>query len=70
VGDTAQITLEVGGMLRFWGAEGDSLPRTMLLRVTPEGGALGEVSIAPRTAGARAPFLRVTYIRPYAFGVP
>lgn len=70
VGDTAQITLEVGRMLRFWAAAGDSLPHTMLLRVRPEGSVLGEVSLAGRTAGARAPFLRVTYIRPYVFGVP
>lgn len=70
VGDTAQITLEVARMLRFWASAGDSLPHTMLLRVTPEGGVLGEIAVASRTAGARAPFLRVTYIRPYSFGVP
>lgn len=70
VGDTAQISLEVARMLRFWAAAGDSLPRTILLRVTPEGGTLGEVSIASRTAGSRAPYLRVTYVKPYAFGVP
>ena len=70
VGDTAQISLEIARMLRFWAAAGDSLPRTILLRVTPEGGTLGEVSIASRTAGARAPYLRVTYVKPYAFGVP
>jgi hypothetical protein len=70
VGDTAQLAFEVAPMLRFWRVGGDSLPRTMLLRVRPEGGVLGEVTLAGRTAGARAPFLVVTYVRPYAFGVP
>jgi hypothetical protein len=70
VGDTGQVVLEVGRLLRFWGAGGDSLPRSVVLRVTPEGTGLGEVTLAGRTAGALAPFLRVTYARPYKFGVP
>jgi hypothetical protein len=31
---------------------------------------MGEVSISGHAAGAAAPRLRITYGRPYAFGVP
>jgi hypothetical protein len=70
-GDTGEIHIEIGRLLRAWGtAGGDSLPRVVMLLGEPEGGGLGEVTVARRTAGAAAPRLRVTYIRPYVFGVP
>jgi hypothetical protein len=41
-----------------------------MLMSASEGGGLGSVALARRTAGAAAPRLRLTYVRPYAFGVP
>jgi len=70
-GDTGEIHIEVGRLLRAWGsAAGASLPRVIMLLSEPEGGGLGEVTVARASAGAAAPRLRVTYIRPYVFGVP
>lgn len=70
-GDSGEIHIEVARLLRVWGtASGDSLPRAMMLMSASEGGGLGSVAIARHTAGAAAPRLRLTYIRPYAFGVP
>lgn len=71
VGDSAEIHIEIGRLLRAWGTVGgDSLPRVVMLLAEPEGGGLGEVRVARASAGAAAPRLRVTYVRPYPFGVP
>lgn len=71
VGDTAQVELGLTRILQTWhGLSPDSLPRTIILRLADEGRTLGELAFAPAAAGARAPFLRLTYIKPYAFGVP
>jgi len=70
-GDSGEIRIEVGRLFRQWGTTGgDSLPRTLMLLAEPEAGGLGEVAVARRTGGAAAPRLRVTYVRPYTFGVP
>jgi hypothetical protein len=70
-GDTGEIHIEVGRLLRAWGTTaGDSLPKVIMLLGEPEGGGLGEVTVARGNAGAAAPRLRVTFIRPYTFGVP
>ena len=70
-GDSGEIHIEIGRMLRVWGTtSGDSLPRALMLMSASEGGGLGSVTVARRTAGAAAPRLRLTYVRPYAFGVP
>lgn len=70
-GDTAQVALALTGILRTWrGIEPDSLPRTIILRVTDEGRTLGELAFAPSTAGALAPFLRLSYVKPFIFGAP
>jgi hypothetical protein len=69
-GDSGDVALEIGRILRFWGTEsGDSLPRALLLQAVPEGGTLGEVSLG-RADGPTPPRLLVTFVRPYAFGVP
>jgi hypothetical protein len=71
VGDSAEIPIEIGRLLRAWGTVGgDSLPRVVMLLAEPEGGGMGEVRVARANAGAAAPRLRVTYVRPYPFGVP
>ena len=70
-GDSGEVQIEIARMLRVWGTvSGDSLPRTLMLMSATEGGGLGSVAIARRTAGAAAPRLRLTYVRPYEFGVP
>jgi hypothetical protein len=70
-GDSGEVQIEIGRMLRVWGTtSGDSLPRALMLMSASEGGGLGSVTVARRTAGAAAPRLQLTYIRPYTFGVP
>jgi len=69
-GDTAQIAVDVTQLLRTWrGVDPDSLPRSILLRVAEEGETMGAVEVG-RAGTAQAPVLRITYIRPYTFGVP
>ena len=71
VGDSREIHIEIGRLLRAWGTSGgDSLPRALMLLGEPDGLGMGEVSISGHAAGAAAPRLRITYVRPYAFGVP
>ena len=71
VGDSSEIDIEVGRLLRAWGTTaGDSLPRVIMLLSEPEGGGMGEVSVARESGGAAAPRLRVTFVRPYPFGLP
>lgn len=70
-GDSAEVHIEISRLLRVWGtAAGDSLPRALMLLGEPEGTGMGEVIVAGHGAGAVAPRLRVTYVRPYTFGVP
>jgi hypothetical protein len=71
VGDSSEIHIEIGRLLRVWGSSaGDSLPRALMLLGEPDGLGMGEVSVSGHAAGAAAPRLRITYVRPYAFGVP
>ncbi len=70
-GQTGAVSIDVEPILRFWGTTvGDSTPRLIVLRVYPEGSILGSAAFAGRAAGALAPQLKVTYVKPYAFGVP
>jgi len=70
-GDSGEVHIEIGRLLRAWGTSaGDSLPRALMLLGEPDGLSMGEVTIAGHAAGAAAPRLRITYVRPYAFGVP
>jgi hypothetical protein len=69
-GDTGQIALDVTRILRTWrGIDPDTLPRTLLLRVGEEGGTPGDLELA-RRGSAQAPYLVLTYIKPYTFGLP
>lgn len=71
VGDTGTVVIEMSRVLRFWRAvSGDSIPRAVVLRADPEDATLGELRAARGGAGAAAPTMRITFIRPYRFGVP
>ncbi len=70
-GDSTEIRIEVGRLLREWGTtSGDSLPRSMVLLADPEASGMGEVHLVRGGAAVGAPRLRVTYVKPYGFGVP
>ncbi len=70
-GQSGPVELDIAPILRFWGTTvGDSTPRIVVVRVYPEGTILGAVTFAGRAAGAPGPQLRVTYVKPYSFGVP
>jgi len=70
-GQSGPIELDIAPILRFWGTTvGDSTPRLVVVRVYPEGTILGAVNFSSRSAGAAGPQLRVTYVKPYTFGVP
>jgi hypothetical protein len=71
VGDSSEVHIEVGRLLRAWGTTaGDSLPRVIMLLGEPEGGGMSEVAVGGKSAGAAAPRLRLTFVRPYPFGLP
>ena len=70
-GQNGPVELDIAPILRFWGTTvGDSTPRLVVLRVYPEGSILGAVEFAGRGAGPTGPQLRVTYVKPYRFGLP
>jgi len=70
-GDSGTIQIDIARLLRVWGTSvGDSLPKALMLLVEPATTGMGEVSVAGSGAGAAAPRLRLTYVRPYVFGVP
>lgn len=71
VGDTGTVVIEMSRVLRFWrGVNSDTIPRVIVLRAAAEDATLGEMQVARGSAGAAAPTLRVTFARPYRFGVP
>ncbi len=68
-GTAGTVGVEITPILRYWGTTaGDSVPRMIVLRSSPEGYGIGSVDFAG--AGALAPQLRVTYVKHYHFGVP
>jgi hypothetical protein len=70
-GDTGTVTLEIARPLRLWSATSpDTIPRVLQLRNRFEGFSLGGFEGLGSAAGASAPRLRVTFIRPFRFGVP
>ena len=69
-GQSGQVQLDITRLLRLWGTTtGDSLPRTLVLRLVPEASLLAAVNFRGSETGA-GPQLRVTYVRRYTFGVP
>ncbi len=70
-GDTGTVRLEIARPLRVWrGVPADSLPRVLQLRNRFEGASLGGIEAFGSAGGASAPRLRITYLRPFRFGVP
>jgi hypothetical protein len=69
-GSTDTVRVEMGRILRLWRSAGDSLPRAVILRSVDEAFRLGEIVVGRGAGGAAAPRLRVTFVRPYRFGVP
>ena len=70
-GDTGTVRIEVARPLRLWrGIPTDSLPRVLQLRNRFEGLSLGGFEALGSGAGASAPRIRITYVRPFRFGVP
>jgi hypothetical protein len=70
VGDTGTAEIEMARVLRLWRrSDPDSLPRVVELRALNEIFNLSELTAAGG-AGPAAPRLRVTFQRPFRFGVP
>lgn len=70
-GQTGRVEVDITPILRLWGTTtGDTLPRTLVLRTSPEGGQLGAVDFVGSEAATGGPQLRVTYVRRYTFGIP
>ena len=71
VGSSDTVSLEMGGILRLWrGVSADSLPRFVTLRTANESFEIGQIDFAGSAAGANAPRLLVSFVRPFKFGVP
>jgi hypothetical protein len=70
VGDTGTADIEIARVLRLWRRTNpDSLPRIVELRALQELFNLSEITAAG-SAGPVTPRLRVTFQRPFRFGVP
>ncbi len=70
-GQSGPVELDIAPILRFWGTTvGDSTPRLIVLRAYPEGSIIGSVAFQGSLTGPGTPQLRVTYVKPYHFGVP
>jgi hypothetical protein len=67
VGSTDSVVVDVTAILRQWQAD-TTLPRSLMLRVFPEGSSLAELRIGSKEGGATAPRLRVAYVPPFKFG--
>ena len=68
---TGDVQIEISKILRVWrGISPDSLPRAVGLRNISEDFTTGELVADGATSGATAPRLRISFIRPFRFGVP
>jgi hypothetical protein len=71
VGSADTVRIEVSAILRVWkGANPDSLPRAITLRLANETIETGELNAAGSGGGAAAPRLQISFVRPLKFGVP
>jgi hypothetical protein len=71
VGQTTPVAIEVGRVLRLWrGINADSLPRAISLHTGSEFFTFAQLDAAGSGAGATAPRINITFIRPFQFGVP
>ncbi len=70
-GDTSQVQLDLTQIIRNWkGISPDSLPRSIVLLNGAEGASLAELDVFSTSATSGQPFLHITYVKPYPFGVP
>jgi hypothetical protein len=70
-GDTGTVTFEIARPLRLWrGIPADSLPRVLMVRNRFEAFSLGAFEGIGSAGGSDAPRLRLTFIRPFRFGLP
>ena len=67
VGSGDSVVIDVTAILAQWQAD-STLPRSLMLRVFPEGSSLAELRIGSKEGGATAPRLRVAYVPPFKFG--
>ncbi len=71
VGQSGVVEIEVGRILTLWkGISPDSLPRAVMVRNTAEDETHVDLEAAGHTAGAAAPQIRLSFVRPFRFGVP
>ncbi len=68
-GATDTIKIEVTNMLQLWAAD-TTHPTVFLLRSQAEAQYFGEIRFYPSKAAAFRPTLRITYVKPFPFGVP
>jgi len=68
-GATDTIKIEVTNMLQLWAAD-TTHPTVFLLRPQAEVQYFGEIRFYPSKAAAFRPTLRITYVKPFPFGVP
>ena len=66
---TDTIKIEVTSMLQLWAAD-TTHPTVFLLRSQAEAQYFGEIRFYPSKAAAFRPTLRITYVKPFPFGVP
>ena len=68
-GATDTVKIEVTNMLQLWAAD-TTHPTVFLLRSQAEAQYFGEIRFYPSKAAAFRPTLRITYVKPFPFGVP
>jgi hypothetical protein len=71
VGQTTPVEIEIARVLRLWrGVHPDSLPRAVSIRNISEDFTTVQLDAGGKLAGAAAPRLQISYVRPFRFGVP
>ena len=70
-GESDSVTIEMVHVMKLWrGTIRDSLPRAISLISAAENFTFAEVDAAGAAGGVNAPRLRLTYVKPFVFGVP
>jgi len=71
VGQTSDVGIEVVRVLKLWrGIPLDSLPRALSLHTGSEFLTFAQLNAAGGGAGAAAPRIEISFVRPFQFGVP
>ena len=70
-GQTSPIEIELAQIFHVWhGVNTDSLPRDITLLSATEDFTPSEVNALGHNAGALAPYIHISFVRPFRFGVP